>query len=33
MQDVQIEWNEIKNVIVESAKESFGEKKEKRNEE
>ena len=33
IQDVQIEWNKIKNVIVEAAKESLGEKKGKRNEE
>jgi hypothetical protein len=33
IQDVQIEWNNIKNVIVEAAKESLGEKKGKRNEE
>ena len=32
IQDVQIEWNKIKNVIVEVAKESLGEKKGKRNE-
>jgi hypothetical protein len=32
IQDVQIEWNEIKNVIAEAAKESLGEKKGKRNE-
>ena len=31
--DVQIEWNKIKNVVVEVAKESLGEKKGKRNEE
>jgi hypothetical protein len=31
-QDVQIEWNKIKNVIVEAAKESLGEKKGKINE-
>jgi len=30
---VQTEWNKIKNVIVEVVKESFGEKKRKRNEE
>jgi hypothetical protein len=30
---VQIEWNEIKNIIVEAAKELLGEKKGKRNEE
>ena len=30
--DVEIEWNKIKNVIVEAAKESLGEKKGKRNE-
>ena len=30
--DVQIEWNKIKNVVVEVAKESLGEKKGKRNE-
>jgi hypothetical protein len=30
---VQIEWNKIKSVIVEAAKESLGEKKGKRNEE
>ena len=30
---VQTEWNKIKNVIVEAAKESLGEKKGKRNEE
>ena len=33
MQDVQIQWNKIKNVIVEAAKESLGENKGKRNEE
>jgi hypothetical protein len=33
IQDVQIEWNKIKNVIVEAEKESLGEKKGKRNEE
>jgi hypothetical protein len=33
IQDVQIEWNKIKNVIVEATKESLGEKKGKRNEE
>jgi hypothetical protein len=33
IQDVQIEWNTIKNVTLEVAKESLGEKKEKRNEE
>jgi len=33
IQDVQAEWNKIKNVIVEVAKESLGEKKGKRNEE
>ena len=33
IQDVQTEWNKIKNVIVEAAKESLGEKKGKRNEE
>ena len=33
IQDVQIEWNKMKNVIAEAAKESFGEKKGKRNEE
>jgi hypothetical protein len=32
-QDVQIEWNKIKNVIVEVAKESLGEKTGRRNEE
>jgi hypothetical protein len=32
-QHVQIEWNKIKNVIVEAAKESLGEKKGKQNEE
>jgi hypothetical protein len=32
IQDVQMKWNKIKNVIVEAAKESFGEKKGKRNE-
>jgi hypothetical protein len=32
-QNVQIEWNNIKNVIVEAAKEPLGEKKGKRNEE
>ena len=32
-QDVQIEWNKIKNVIVEAAKESIGEKTGRRNEE
>jgi len=32
IQDVQIEWNKIKNVIVEAAKESLGEKKGKMNE-
>ena len=30
--DVQTEWNKIENVMVEAAKESLGEKKEKRNE-
>jgi hypothetical protein len=30
---VQTEWNKIKNVIVEAAKESLGEKKGKGNEE
>jgi hypothetical protein len=30
---VQIEWNKIKNAIVEAAKETLGEKKGKRNEE
>jgi hypothetical protein len=30
---VQIEWNKIKNAIVEAAKETFGEKKGKINEE
>jgi hypothetical protein len=29
--DLQIEWNKIKNVIVEAAKESLGEKRGKRN--
>jgi hypothetical protein len=29
IQDVQIEWNKIKNIIVEEAKESLGEKKKK----
>jgi hypothetical protein len=33
IQDLQTEWNKIKNVIVEAAKESLGEKKGKRNEE
>jgi len=33
IQDVQTEWNKIKNVIVEATEESLGEKKEKRNEE
>jgi hypothetical protein len=33
MECVQIEWNNIKNVIVEEAKESLGEKKGKINEE
>jgi len=33
IQDVQIEWNTFKNVIIEAAKESLGEKKGKRNEE
>ena len=33
IQDVQIEWNKIKAVIVEAAKESLGEKNGKRNEE
>ena len=32
-QDVQIEWDTIKSVIIEAAKESLGEKKGKRNEE
>jgi hypothetical protein len=32
IQDLQIEWNKIKYVIVEAAKESLGEKKGKRNE-
>ena len=32
IKDVQIEWNKIKNVIVEAAKESLGEKKGKINE-
>ena len=32
-QDVQTEWNKIKNVIVQAAKETLGEKKGKRNEE
>jgi len=31
IQDVQIEWNTIKNVIIEAAKESLDEKKRKRN--
>jgi len=31
--DVQTEWNKIKNVIVEAAKESHGKKRGKRNEE
>ena len=31
--DVQTEWSKIKNVIVEAARESLGEKKGKRNEE
>jgi hypothetical protein len=30
IQDVQIEWNKMKNVIVEAAKESLGEKKGKK---
>jgi hypothetical protein len=33
IQDIQTEWNKIKNVIVEAATESLGEKKAKRNEE
>ncbi|GFG38951.1 hypothetical protein Cfor_12556 [Coptotermes formosanus] len=33
IQDIQTEWNQIKNVIVEAATESLGEKKGKRNEE
>jgi len=33
IQDVQIEWNKIKNVIVQAAKESLGGKKGNRNEE
>jgi len=33
IKDVQIEWNKIKKVIVQAAKESLGEKKGKRNEE
>jgi hypothetical protein len=33
LQDVQIEWNKIKNVIVEAANGLLGEKKGKRNEE
>jgi len=33
IQDVQIEWSTIKNVIIEVAKESLGKKKGKRNEE
>jgi hypothetical protein len=33
IQDVQIEWNKIKSVMVEVAKESLGEKKGKINEE
>jgi hypothetical protein len=33
LQDVQIEWNKIKNVTVEAANESLGEKTGKRNEE
>jgi hypothetical protein len=33
IQDVQIEWNKIKAVIVEAAEESLGEKNGKRNEE
>jgi hypothetical protein len=33
IQDMQIEWNTIKNVITEVAQESLGEKKGKRNEE
>jgi hypothetical protein len=33
IKDVQIEWDAIKNVITEAAKESLGEKKGKRNEE
>ena len=32
-QVVQTEWNKIKNAIVESAKETIGEKTQKRNEE
>jgi hypothetical protein len=32
-QDVQIEWNKIKNVIVEAVKESLGEKTGRRNKE
>ena len=33
IQDVQIEWNKIKNVTVKAVKESLGEKKGKRNDE
>ena len=33
IQDVETEWNNIKNAIVEAAKEALGEKKGKRNEE
>ena len=33
IQDVQIEWNTIKNVIIEVVRESLGEKKGKRNKE
>jgi hypothetical protein len=33
IQDVQIEWNTLKNVIIEAAKESLNENKGKRNEE
>jgi hypothetical protein len=33
IEDMQIEWNKIKNVIVEAAKESLAEKKGERNEE
>jgi hypothetical protein len=33
IQDLQIEWNKIKNVIVEAVKESLGEKNGKRKEE
>jgi hypothetical protein len=33
LQDVQIKWNKIKNVIVEVVKESLGEKTGKRNQE